>query len=209
MNTPSNQYLVPMVVEKGPFGERAFDIYSRLLQERIIFLGTPIDDGVANLVVAQLLFLAAEDPKKDIQLYINSPGGSAYSGLAIYDTITHIQPEVSTIVVGLAASAAAIILAGGSKGKRFALPNSKMMIHQPSSAFEGTSADIEIGAREVLNLRHRLDQILAHHTRQTVEKVHADSDRDFFMMPEEAKKYGLIDDVIKTKVTLPEPTKKA
>lgn len=194
---PKNQILVPTVIEKSPMGERAYDIYSRLLKERIIFLGTGIDDTVANLVVAQLLFLESEDKDKDIKLYINSPGGSVYAGLAIVDTMNLIKPDVSTIVVGVAASMGAIIAAHGTKGKRFALPNSKIMMHQPSSGFEGTSADIEISAREVINLRHRIDEMLAERTGHSAEKIHKDTDRDYWMTADEAAKYGVIDKVVK------------
>lgn len=195
----NNQILVPTVIEKTSLGERAYDIYSRLLKERIIFLGTAIDDNVANIVIAQLLFLASEDAKKDIQLYINSPGGSVYAGLAIYDTMNHVAPDVSTICVGMAMSMGAVLLASGAKGKRFALPNAKVMIHQGHAGFEGAPADIEITAREVLSSRKKLDEILAKHTGQPIDQVHKDTDRDFFMSPEESKKYGLIDDVIKAK----------
>lgn len=195
----NNQILIPTVIEKTSLGERAYDIYSRLLKERIIFLGTAIDDNVANIVIAQLLFLASEDAKKDIQLYINSPGGSVYAGLAIYDTMNHVAPDVSTICVGMAMSMGAVLLASGAKGKRFALPNAKVMIHQGHAGFEGAPADIEITAREVLSSRKKLDEILAKHTGQPIDQVHKDTDRDFFMSPEESKKYGLIDDVIKAK----------
>jgi ATP-dependent Clp protease, protease subunit len=188
--------LVPMVVEQTSRGERAFDIYSRLLNERVVFLGTPINDEVANLVVAQLIHLESEDPDKDISIYINSPGGSVYSGLAIYDTMQFIKPDVSTICVGMAMSMGALLLTGGTKGKRFALPNAKVLIHQALGSFEGQVADIEIHAREMIDMRRRLDEILANHTGQAVEKVHADTDRDYFMSAEEAKTYGLIDDVI-------------
>lgn len=194
---PTSQILVPTVIEKSPMGERAYDIYSRLLKERIIFLGTGIDDTVANLVVAQLLFLESEDKDKDIKLYINSPGGSVYAGLAIVDTMNLVKPDVSTIVVGVAASMGAIIAAHGTKGKRFALPNSKIMMHQPSSGFEGTSADIEISAREVINLRHRIDEMLAERTGHSAEKIHKDTDRDYWMTADEAAKYGVIDQVVK------------
>jgi ATP-dependent Clp protease protease subunit len=181
-----------MVVEQTSRGERAFDIYSRLLNERVIFLGTPISDEVANLVVAQLIHLESEEPDKDISLYINSPGGSVYAGLAIYDTMQFIKPDVSTICCGMSA----ILLAGGAKGKRFTLPNSKILIHQLSSGFEGQATDIEIHAREVINIRQKLDEILAGHTGQKVEKVHQDSERDYFMTAEEARAYGIVDDVI-------------
>jgi len=188
--------LIPMVIEQTSRGERAFDIYSRLLNERVIFLGTPINDEIANLVVAQLIHLESEDPDKDISIYINSPGGSVYSGLAIYDTMQFIKPDVSTICVGIGMSMGALVLAGGTKGKRYALPNAKILIHQLLGGFEGQAADIEIHAREVINVRKKLDEILAKHTGQTVEKVSKDTDRDFFMTAEEAKKYGIIDDVI-------------
>ncbi len=187
---------IPMVVEQTSRGERSFDIYSRLLNERVIFLGTPINDEVANLIVAQLIHLESEDPDKDISLYINSPGGSVYAGLAVYDTMQFIKPDVSTICCGIAMSMGAILLAGGAKGKRFTLPNSKILIHQLSSGFEGQATDIEIHAREVINIRQKLDEILASHSGQTVEKVHKDSERDYFMTAEEAKAYGIVDDVI-------------
>lgn len=193
---PKNQILVPTVIEKNHMGERAYDIYSRLLKDRIIFLGTPVDDTVANIIIAQLLFLESEDPKKDINLYINSPGGSVYSGLAIYDTMQYIKPNVATTCVGIAASMAAIILAGGQKGKRFALPNAKVMIHQPSSGFEGPAADIEIHATEVLSIRKSLNEILTKHTGQKISRIEKDTDRDFFMTAKEAKDYGAIDKVI-------------
>jgi ATP-dependent Clp protease protease subunit len=185
-----------MVIERTARGEREFDIYSRLLNERIIFLGSPIDDLVANLVVAQLLHLESSDPDKDISLYINSPGGSIYAGLAIYDTIQFIKPEVSTICVGIAMSMGSLLLTAGAPGKRFALPNSRILIHQPSSGFEGQSTDIEIHAREVLNIRTRIDEIYARHTGQTVERVHADMERDRFFRADQAAEYGLIDRVI-------------
>jgi len=188
--------LVPMVVEQTSRGERAFDIYSRLLNERVVFLGTPINDEVANLVVAQLIHLESEDPDKDISVYINSPGGSVYSGLAIYDTMQFIKPDVSTICVGMAMSMGALLLAGGTKGKRYGLPNAKVLIHQVLGSYEGQVTDIEIHAREMVDMRRRLDEILAKHTEQTVEKVHADTDRDYFMSADEAKAYGIIDDVI-------------
>lgn len=189
--------LIPMVVEKSQFGERAYDIYSRLLKERIIFLGGPIDDDAANLVIAQLLFLEAEDPKKDISLYINSPGGTVTAGLAILDTMNHVKPAVSTVCVGMAASAAAVILSAGEKGKRYALPNAEVMIHQPHGGAEGQATDIEITAKQILKLRERLNRILAKNTGQSLEKVEKDVERDFFMTADEAKKYGLIDQVYK------------
>jgi ATP-dependent Clp protease protease subunit len=185
-----------MVVEQTSRGERAFDIYSRLLSERIIFLGTPVDDQIANLVVAQLLHLESEDPDKDISLYINSPGGSVYSGLAIYDTMQFIKPDVATICVGIAMSMGALLLGGGTKGKRMALPNAKILIHQVSSGFQGQATDIEIHAREVIDLRRRLDEIIAHHSGQSIDKVKTDTERDYFMSSEEAKEYGIIDRVI-------------
>ncbi|NLM45781.1 MAG: ATP-dependent Clp endopeptidase proteolytic subunit ClpP [Firmicutes bacterium] len=188
--------LVPMVVEQTNRGERAYDIYSRLLKDRIIFIGSPIDDTVANLVIAQLLFLESEDPDKDINIYINTPGGSVYSGLAIYDTIQYIKPDVSTICVGLAASMGAVLLTAGTKGKRFALPNSRVMVHQPLGGARGQAVDIEIHAREILRIRERLNQILAFHTGQDVETIARDTDRDFFMSAEQAKEYGLIDGVL-------------
>src|SRR6202043_1059989 len=178
--------LVPMVIERTARGEREYDIYSRLLSERIIFLGTPIDDQIANLVVAQLLHLESADPDKDISIYINSPGGSIYAGLAIYDTMQFVKPEVQTICVGVAMSMGSLLLTGGAKGKRFALPNSRLLIHQPSAGFEGQSSDIEIHAREILNVRTRIDEIYAHHTGQSVEQVNSDMERDRFFKPDEA-----------------------
>ncbi len=189
--------LIPMVVEQTSRGERAFDIYSRLLNERIIFLGTPIDDQVANLIVAQLLHLESEDPDKDISIYINSPGGSVYAGLAIYDTMQFIKPDVSTICVGIAMSMGALLLAGGKEGKRRALPNSKILIHQVWGGFQGQATDIEIHARETLALKRKLEEIMAQHTGQALEKVAANMDRDYFMTADEAKEYGVIDAVIK------------
>jgi ATP-dependent Clp protease, protease subunit len=188
--------LVPMVIERTARGEREFDIYSRLLNERIIFVGTPIDDQVANLVVAQLLHLESQDPDKDISIYVNSPGGSIYSGLAIYDTMQFIKPDISTICVGIAMSMGSLLLAGGAKGKRFSLPNSRILIHQPSAGFEGQSTDIEIHAREILNVRKRIDEIYAQHTGQSFERVHEDMERDRFFKADEAVEYGLIDRVI-------------
>src|SRR6201747_2816834 len=188
--------LVPMVVEQTSRGERAFDIYSRLLNERIVFLGTPVDDQIANLIVAQLLHLESEDPDKDISIYINSPGGSVYAGLAIYDTMQFIKPDVQTICVGIAMSMGALLLAGGAHGKRMALPNARILIHQPSAGFEGQSTDIEIHAREILKTRKRIDEIYAKHTGQTEEQVHSDMERDRFFKPDEAVAYGLIDRVI-------------
>ena len=189
--------LVPMVVEQTARGERAYDIYSRLLKDRIVFLGGPIDDDVANLVIAQLLFLESEDPDKDINLYVNSPGGVVQAGLAIYDTMQHVRPFVATICVGLAASVAAVVLAGGAKGKRFALPYSQILIHQPWGGAQGTTADIDIQARQFLKLRALVNEILARHTGQPIERLERDTDRDFWMDVQVAKEYGLIDEVIK------------
>lgn len=188
--------MVPMVVESTNRGERAYDIYSLLLKERIVFLGTPIDDHVANLVIAQLLYLEREDPDRDIQMYIHTPGGIITSGLAIYDTMQLLRPDVSTICVGMSASMGAVLLAGGAKGKRFALPNSTVMLHQAAGGFEGTAADIEIRAREIIRLQNRLREILALHTGQPLERIQRDVDRDFFMTPEQALEYGLIDQII-------------
>ena len=188
--------LVPMVVEQTSRGERAFDIYSRLLNERIVFLGTPVTDDIANRIVAQLLHLESEDPDKDISIYINSPGGSVYAGLAIYDTIQFIKPDVQTICVGIAMSMGALLLAGGAESKRMALPNAKILIHQVSSAFQGQATDIEIHAKEIIDVRRRLDEILAKHTKQDLEKVSRDTERDYFMSAEEAQQYNLIDRVI-------------
>jgi ATP-dependent Clp protease, protease subunit len=188
--------LVPMVVEQTNRGERAYDIYSRLLKDRIIFLGNAIDDHVANLVVAQMLFLESEDPDKDINLYINSPGGAVYAGMAIYDTMQYIKPAVSTICVGLAASFGAVLLAAGASGKRFALPNSRVMLHQPAGGAHGQAVDIEIHAREIIKIRETLNEILAKHTGQPVERISKDTDRDFFISAEDSKKYGIIDDIL-------------
>jgi ATP-dependent Clp protease, protease subunit len=188
--------LVPMVVEQTSRGERAFDIYSRLLNERIIFLGTPVDDQIANLIVAQLIHLESEDPEKDISIYINSPGGSVYAGMAIYDTMQFIKPDVQTICVGIAMSMGALLLSGGAPGKRMALPNSKILIHQVSAGFQGQATDIEIHAREIIEMRTRLDKVYAKHTGQPLEKVARDTERDYFMSAEEAKEYGIIDAVI-------------
>jgi ATP-dependent Clp protease, protease subunit len=185
-----------MVVEQTSRGERAFDIYSRLLNERIIFLGTPVDDQIANLIVAQLLHLESEDPEKDVSVYINSPGGSVYAGLAIYDTMQFIKPDVQTICVGIAMSMGALLLAGGASGKRMALPNAKILIHQVSSSFQGQATDIEIHAREIIDVRKRLDEIIAKHTGKDIEQVGNDTERDYFMSSEEAKEYGIIDRVI-------------
>jgi ATP-dependent Clp protease, protease subunit len=190
--------LVPMVIERTARGEREFDIYSRLLNERIIFLGTPIDDQVANLVVAQLLHLESQDPEKDISIYVNSPGGSVYSGLAIYDTMQFVKPDIHTMCVGVAMSMGSLLLAGGTKGKRAALPNSRILIHQPSAGFEGQSTDIEIHAREILAVRDRLDDIYSSHTGKPKEQVRQDMERDRFFTPEQALEYGLIDRVIES-----------
>jgi ATP-dependent Clp protease protease subunit len=187
--------LIPMVVEQTSRGERAFDIYSRLLNERIIFLGTPIDDQIANLIIAQLIHLESEDPDKDISIYINSPGGSVYAGLAVYDTMQYVKPQIQTVCVGMAMSMGAVLLAGGAQGKRMALPNSKILIHQVSSGFQGQATDIEIQAREVINIKRRLEEILAEHTGQETEKVSKDMERDYFMTAQEAKEYGIIDTV--------------
>lgn len=198
-HNPIQNQLVPMVVEKSPYGERAFDIYSRLLKDRIIFLGGPIEDHTANLVIAQLLFLASEDPKKDIQLYINSPGGSVTATLAMLDTMNFIKPDVATVCVGIAASGAAILLAGGTKGKRFALPNAEVMIHQPWGGAQGQATDIEITAKHILATRDRLNKILAKATSQPLSKIEQDVERDYFMSADEAKKYGVVDDIFNHK----------
>lgn len=189
--------LVPMVIETTGRAERAYDIYSRLLKDRIIFIGTPIDDVVSNLIIAQLLFLQMEDPEKDIDVYINTPGGSVTSGLAIYDTMQFVKPAVSTYCVGQASSMGALLLAAGAPGKRFALPHARIMIHQPWGGVEGAAADIKIQAQEILRLRERLEEILSHHTKQPIDKIKKDSDRDYFMSAEEAKAYGIVDEVIK------------
>jgi ATP-dependent Clp protease, protease subunit len=193
---PQMSPIVPMVVEQTSRGERAFDIYSRLLNERIIFLGTPVDDQIANLIIAQLLHLESEDPDKDISLYINSPGGSVYHGLAVYDTMQFIKPDVQTICVGIAMSMGALLLSGGAKGKRMALPNAKILIHQVWGGFQGQATDIEIHARETIALKRKLEEIMGHHAGQSLEKVSKDMERDFFMTAEEATKYGIIDTVI-------------
>jgi len=197
--------LVPMVVEQTGRGERAYDIFSRLLKERIVFIGTAIDDGLASLVIAQLLFLESEDPEKDIHLYINSPGGSVSSGLAMYDTMQYIRPDVATICIGLAASMGAVLLAGGAKGKRSALPNSRIMIHQPWGGTQGTASDISIQAEEILRTKKRLNEILASHTGQTIEAIERDTDRDRYMSSEDAKAYGLIDTVFVKKSPVKKP----
>ena len=197
--------MIPTVIEQSARGERAFDIYSRLLRERIIFLGTDVSDASANLIVAQMLYLESDDPEKDIFLYINSPGGSVYSGMAIYDTMQHIQPDVSTICVGLAASMGAFLLAAGAKGKRMALPHARIMIHQPLGGAQGQATDIEIQAKEILYIKDNLNQLLVDHTGQPLERIEEDTDRDFFMSPEEAREYGLVDKVV-TKRPKPELT---
>lgn len=194
----TNQYLIPMVLEKSQFGERAFDIFSRLLKDRIIFLGTPITDDIANLIIAQLLFLESEDQKKEIQMYINSPGGVVTAGMAIYDTMGYIKPDVSTICIGQAASAAAILLAAGAKGKRYALPNARILIHQIMGGAEGQATDVAIQSKEILRVREQVDQVLAFHTSQKIEKIRQDTERDFFMTAREAKNYGIIDEIIKS-----------
>lgn len=188
--------LIPTVIEKVPGGERAYDIYSRLLKDRIVFLGGPIDDNVANIVIAQLLFLESEDPKKDISLYINSPGGSVTATLAMLDTMNHVKPSVSTVCVGIAASGAAVLLSAGEKGKRFALPNAEVMIHQPWGGTEGRASDIEITAKHILKTRENLNKILAKNTGQTLDKVEKDVDRDYFMSAEDAVSYGIIDEIL-------------
>jgi ATP-dependent Clp protease, protease subunit len=188
--------LIPMVIEQTSRGERSFDIYSRLLNERIIFLGTPVDDQIANLIIAQLLHLESEDPDKDINLYVNSPGGSVYAGLAIYDTMQFVKPDISTICVGIAMSMGALLLSGGAKGKRMALPNAKILIHQVSGGFQGQATDIEIQARETIALKRRMEEIFAEHTGQPLERVSKDMERDYFMTPQEASEYGIIDNVL-------------
>ncbi len=189
--------LVPTVIEKSQYGERAYDIYSRLLKERIIFLGGPVNDMVANAVIAQLLFLEHEDPKKEIKIYINSPGGVVTAGLAIYDTMQYVKPDVSTICVGMAASMGAVLLSAGKKGKRFALPNSQILLHQVMGGVEGQATEVEITARQILKIKEKMNQILAKHTGQPISKIEKDTDRDFYMTPQEAKEYGAIDDIIK------------
>ena len=203
MSDPKN-YLVPVVVEQTSRGERSFDIYSRLLKERIVFLGTPIDDAVGNLIMAQLLHLESEDPDKDINLYINSPGGDVSALLAIYDTMQYIKPDVSTIVMGLAASAAAVLLLAGAKGKRFALPNARVLLHQPHGGAQGQAVDIEIQAKEIMRLRALLEQIIARHTGQPLDKVSKDTDRDFILTADEALAYGAIDEIISGRGITPE-----
>ncbi len=193
---PIYNQLVPIVVEQTGRGERAYDIFSRLLKERIVFIGTPIDDTIASLVIAQLLFLESEDPDKDIHLYVNSPGGSVSSGLAIYDTMQYIRADVSTICIGMAASMAAVLLAGGAKGKRLSLPNSRIMIHQPWGGVQGTATDISIQAEEILRMKKKINQILASHCDKSVEQVEKDTDRDYYLSSEEAKTYGLVDNIL-------------
>ena len=193
-------HLIPMVIDSDGRYERSFDIYSRLLKERIVFLGTEVDDQIANLIAAQLLFLEADDPEKDVSLYVNSPGGSSYAGMAIYDTMQYVKPDVRTICVGMGMSAAAMILAGGAAGKRMALPNAKIMIHQGSGGFRGTPADIQIAAREILEMTERMASIIAHHTGQSKEQVMRDIDRDRFMKPDDAVEYGLVDRVLEQRV---------
>ncbi|MDD5040487.1 MAG: ATP-dependent Clp endopeptidase proteolytic subunit ClpP [Patescibacteria group bacterium] len=191
-------YLVPTVVEKSNFGERAYDIYSRLLKDRIIFLGSPIDDSVANTVIAQLLFLDSEDKTKDIKLYVNTPGGSVTAGLAIYDTMQYVKSDVATICVGLAGSMGAVLLAAGARGKRFALPNAEILLHQVMGGAEGQAVDIKIRAEHIIKIRDKINEVLAHHTGQSIAQISKDTDRDFFMSTEQAKKYGVIDKIIKT-----------
>jgi ATP-dependent Clp protease protease subunit len=193
----SNQYLIPSVIEKTSYGERAYDIYSRLLKDRIIFIGSPIDDGVANSVIAQLLFLESQNQKEDIKIYINSPGGIVTSALAIYDTMQYVKPDVQTICVGIAASGAALLLASGAKGKRFTLPNSEVLIHQVMGGASGQATDVDIHAKQILKTREKLNKILAHHTGQKLAKIEKDTDRDYFMSAEEAKDYGIVDKIIK------------
>lgn len=201
-NNITSQYLIPTVIEKSQYGERAYDIYSRLLKDRIIFLGGPITDQAANAIIAQLLFLESQDPKQDIKLYINSGGGSVSAALAIYDTMQYVKPDVSTICVGMAASAAAVLLTAGAKGKRFALPNSEILIHQVmAGGIEGQAVEIEITAKHVLYLKTKMNQILANHTGKPVAQIEKDTDRDYYMNPDEAKKYGLIDEIIKRKAS--------
>lgn len=194
-----SQYLIPTVIEKTHFGERAYDIYSRLLKERIVFLSGPVLDPVANAIIAQLLFLESEDPKKDIKLYINSPGGSVTAGMAIYDAMQYVKPDVSTVCVGMAASMAAVLLSAGAKGKRFALPNSEVLLHQVMGEAGGQAVEIEISARHIIKIKNRLNEILSKHTGQQLATIEKDTDRDFYMSADEAKKYGLIDEIIKRK----------
>ena len=202
-------YLIPTVIEKSSFGERAYDIYSRLLKERVVFLGGSINDAVANTVIAQLLFLEHEDPKKDIRLYVNSPGGSVSSALAVYDTMQYVKPDVATICVGLAASAAAVLLAAGTKGKRYALPNSEIMIHQVFGQAEGQASDVKITADHIIHIREKINKILAKHTAQSLAKIENDTDRDFYMDAAEAKTYGIVDQIIKSKNGSPPAARRA
>jgi ATP-dependent Clp protease protease subunit len=197
MDESEGQYLIPTVIEKSQNGERAYDIYSRLLKERIIFLGGPINDAIANIVIAQLLFLEHEDPKKEIKLYINSPGGSVTAGMAIYDTMQYIKPDVSTICIGIAASMGAFLLAAGQNGKRFVLPNSDILLHQVMGGAEGQAVEIEIAAKQIVRTKQRLNQLLAKHTKQSLSKIEKDTDRDFWLSAEEAKAYGVVDEIIK------------
>ena len=205
-----NQYLIPTVIEKSPFGERAYDIYSRLLKDNIIFLGGPISDAVANAVIAQMLFLQSQDPKKTIQLYVNSPGGSVPAGMAIYDTMQYVKPDVSTLCIGIAASMGAFLLAAGAKGKRYALPNSEVLLHQVMGEAGGQAADIEITARQIVKTKEKMNKLLAKHTGQPLSRVEKDTDRDFWLSAEEAKQYGIIDEVIQgpAKLISDKPTKK-
>ncbi|MBH03712.1 MAG: ATP-dependent Clp endopeptidase, proteolytic subunit ClpP [Xanthomonadales bacterium] len=201
---PQNLGLIPMVIEQTARGERSFDIYSRLLKERVIFCVGPVDDHMANLIVAQLLFLESDNPDKDIQLYINSPGGVITAGMSIYDTMQFVKPDVATMCIGQAASMGAVLLAGGAPGKRYALPNSRVMIHQPLGGFQGQATDIEIHAREILHARERLNDVLAHHTGQSLDKIKRDTERDFFMSANEANEYGVIDDILTSRAALAE-----
>ncbi|RJS93138.1 ATP-dependent Clp endopeptidase proteolytic subunit ClpP [Salinisphaera sp. Q1T1-3] len=205
---PQNLGLIPMVIEQTARGERSFDIYSRLLKERVIFCVGPVDDHMANLIVAQLLFLESDNPDKDIQLYINSPGGVITAGMSIYDTMQFIKPDVATMCLGQAASMGAVLLAGGAEGKRFALPNSRVMIHQPLGGFQGQATDIEIHAREILHARERLNEVLAYHTGQPLDKIKRDTERDFFMSANEANEYGVIDDILSSRAALAEKADK-
>ncbi|HAV42775.1 TPA: ATP-dependent Clp endopeptidase proteolytic subunit ClpP [bacterium] len=195
--------LIPMVVEQSGRGERGYDIYSRLLKDRIVFIGSPIDDDISNLIIAQLLYLESEDPDKDIDLYINNPGGSVTAGLAIYDTMRYIKSDVSTICIGQAASMGALLLAAGTKGKRYALPHARIMIHQPLGGVQGQATDIDIQAKEILRMREEINKVLVQHTGQPIEKIQKDTDRDFFMSPEQAKEYGIIDEVLYTRESKP------
>ncbi len=193
----NGMYLIPTVIEKSPYGERAYDIYSRLLKERIVFLAGPVNDAVANAVIAQLLFLEHEDPKKEIKIYLNTPGGSVSAGMAIYDTMQYVKPDVATICVGIAASMGAVLLAAGKKGKRFALPNSQILLHQVMGGAEGQAADVEIAAKQILKIKSKLNQVLAKHTSQPLSRIEKDTDRDFWLTADEAKEYGIIDKTIK------------